>query len=67
MLKSCVECERFDLRNSDMAKHRLGICQIKPRWQFFSPEFERHCDSFVAAEAEKVAERRKWLNKKTEV
>lgn len=66
MLKSCVECERFDLRNSDMARHGFGVCKKKPRWHFFSPEFKRHCDLFVDAKAEKVAERLKWLNRKTE-
>jgi hypothetical protein len=61
----CIECERIDLKNCDMAKHGCGRCRLdKIAAQSKSLKFPRDCTMFSAADPAVVAERAAWYDKR---
>lgn len=60
----CVDCAHFNLRaDANLAKQGLGGCATAPKDQYFSAQFLKLCNRFVADAPDVVAARVQWLKK----
>lgn len=66
MTVQCIDCTHADLRsNPAMSRAGLAVCGIgRVGGKFFSLTFGRECRRFASAEADSIAKRRAWLEKK---
>lgn len=64
-LVKCITCKNWNLRAAGkMAAHGFGKCSRDFKWRYFGASFERVCAKQVAATADVVESRRKWLGGK---
>lgn len=60
---TCARCTNWNPRASgEMAKHRMAVCDLRPRWTYLPPHHT--CRRFQEAAADVVAKRAAWLEKR---
>lgn len=60
---TCSRCSHWNPRKSGgMAKHRLAVCDKGPIWTYLPPQHT--CRKFHEADADVVARRAAWLEKR---
>jgi len=64
MSVQCIDCDRFNLRESNSARLGFGVCALKTRAEMCSATYTRQCEHFKPTDAEKAAGRREWLAKR---
>jgi hypothetical protein len=62
MDKTCATCKNWSPKDSGgMAKHRMAVCALGPKWRFYPPQ--RTCDKHAEAAPAVVQARAVWLAK----
>lgn len=64
-MSQCITCANLNLRDAGpMARFGFGKCKLRAKWEFISTTYERECKAHRPAEADVVAARIKWNEKK---